>query len=58
MKYFQTYIDFENEIIVTSEFMHNCVNCYCQEIDISDIKDQLTPKRQNWLQKLINLFKK
>ena len=57
MEIFQSYIDFDNDVIVESKYAECYINGYCQRITITDVKDRLTPKKTSWFSKLLKWLK-
>lgn len=56
---FQSYIDFENEVVITSESDEATVNGWCQEIKIEELKPMLEEERKQkkWYRRLAKWLK-
>ena len=52
---FQSYIDFENEVVITSKSDEATVNGWCQEIKIEELKPMLEEERKQkkWYRRLV-----
>lgn len=51
---FQSYIDFENETIITSKSDEATVNGWCQEIPVKDVLEYgKKHKKEKWYKRLI-----
>lgn len=51
---FQSYIDFENEVIITSKSGQATVNGWCQEILVKDILDyEKAHKKEKWFKRFV-----
>lgn len=52
---FQSYIDFENEVVITSKSGQATANGWCQEIKIEELKPMLEEERKQkkWYKRLI-----
>lgn len=56
---FQSYIDFENEVVITSESDEATVNGWCQEIKLEELKPMLeeAKKERKWYRRFIKWLK-